>query len=147
MGAFGPIGMLGAGANTLSGLLGGPTVADAVNAALGHPGAPASAAGNGNSSGTGNIASTYYQNLANGTSSGSSSSAPAPASNDPYSDAMEAYLTTMLADGTGSNTAGGSSNLGVTNALQNNRISRAPLQPIYRPLEDPTVLRALGLVA
>ncbi len=77
-----------------------------------------------------------------------SSSSPAPASNDPYSDAMEAYLTTMLADGTGSSTSGGtSSNLGVTNALQNSRIVRAPLQPIYRPMEDPIVLRALGLVS
>ena len=154
MGAFGPLGMIGAGANTLSGFFGGPTIADGINNVLSHPGAPTSVTGRGdNAPGGGSASQSYYQNMmstspAASSSSSSSSAAPAPASNDPYSDAMAAYLATMAADGTQSSSGTtSSSTLGVTNALQNNRISRAPLQPIYRPLEDPTVLRALGLVA
>ena len=95
---FGPAGTLLGFGNTLSGLFGGPTAADGINAALAHPGAPTSVTGSPTSASDSNASGRegpYNQSyvpggyVGDGSGTGNdpqaTSTAPAPDGTLPYS--------------------------------------------------------------
>ena len=151
---LGPVGSLLGMGNTISGWMGGPTAADGINAALAHPGAPTGVTGGGDNSsqpGSDHWGSSMPAPVYAPGGGGSGSSSPSTASSgvspyDPHAAAMAAYNAALagMGKGTGSGTSGASS--GPRPLLIRGRpVRQAAPPPLYKPMEDPIVRRALGL--
>ena len=153
---LGPAGTLLGMGNTISGWMGGPTAADGINAALAHPSAPTGVTGGGDNSsqpgsdhwGSSMPAPVYAPG---GGGDGSGSSSPSTASSginpyDPHATAIAAYQAALagMGKGTGAGTPDTSSNPRPL-LIRGRPVRQAAPKPLYRPMEDPIVRRALGL--
>lgn len=153
---LGPVGSLLGMGNTISGWMGGPTAADGINAVLSHPGAPTGVTGGGDRSSQpgadrwgSSMPAPVYAPGTGGDGSGSSS--PSTASSgvspyDPHAAAMAAYQAALAGMGRGTGSGTPDATPGPRPLLIRGRpVRQAAPKPLYRPMEDPIVRRALGL--
>lgn len=154
LGIFGgPIGAGIAAANGISGLLGGPTIADGVNGLLANSsgGTAGTSGGQGGNSTQAGVDSYGSAVSGYGGPTGTDGGAAPTASSgvdplDPHATAMAAYQA-ALAGMSGGTTASGGAYAGTARPLvihPGRRVAQAAA-PLYRPMEDPVVRRALGL--
>ena len=153
---LGPVGSLLGMGNTISGWMGGPTAADGINAALAHPGAPTGVTGGGDNSsqpGSDRYGSTMPAQVygPSGGGDGSGSSSPSTASSginpyDPHAAAMAAYNAALAGMGKGAGSGTPDTTPSPRPLLIRGRpVRQAAPKPLYKPMEDPIVRRALGL--
>ena len=150
LGMLGPIGMGLAGANMVSGLFGGPTIGDGINGLLSGSGGGSpvgSLGGQGDNSNQPGAETYGAAGLPGGLELGTSDpGAVATASGvnpyDPQATANAAYQAALAGEGTGKST---SSTATETKLVRGRPVHTKKATPLYRPMEDPIVRRALGL--